>query len=123
MKKRRWTHDLILACGILLAAGILYLGVRQFAQPGTWAVIEQDGVEIARLPLDQEGDYLVEAESGSNLVCTRAGGVWIQEADCPDQLCVRQGVISDEGGRIVCLPHRLVVRVEGASGPVDGMVR
>ncbi len=123
MKDRRWIHDMLLGAGVLLAAGILYLCMRQSAPAGAWAVVEQDGTELTRLPLDEQASYLVQSDAGSNLVCTDGGGVWIEEADCPDQRCVHQGVISTAQERLVCLPHRLVVRVEGAAAAADDMVR
>lgn len=123
MKDRRLARDGMLGAGVLLAAGILYLLLCQGAGQGAWAVVEQDGVELVRMPLNQEGSYLVQSEAGCNLVHTGEGAVWIEKADCPDQYCVRQGAISTADGRIVCLPHRLVVRVEGASATADGMVR
>ena len=36
------------------------------------------------------------------------------EADCPDGYCKRQGEISTEKETIVCLPHKLVVEIQGA---------
>ena len=123
MKDKRLVRDGLLGAGVLLAAGILYLLLHQSTGVGAWAVIEQDGIEIARMPLNQKGSYLVQSKAGHNLVCTAEGGVWIEEADCPDQYCVRQGAISTADGRIVCLPHRLVVRVEGAASAAGGMVR
>lgn len=40
------------------------------------------------------------------------GGVRMKEADCPDQICVSRGLIQKSGQSIVCLPHRLVIRLE-----------
>ena len=46
------------------------------------------------------------------------------EANCGDHTCIRTGAISREGETIVCLPHRMVVRVEGGEGaPFDAAVR
>ena len=47
----------------------------------------------------------------------------MEEADCPDRLCVRQGAVSRVGESIICLPHELVVTVEGEEmdGGLDGV--
>ena len=37
----------------------------------------------------------------------------VQEASCPDHLCIRQGKISREGEMIVCLPNRMIAEVKG----------
>jgi len=48
----------------------------------------------------------------------------VTDADCPDRLCVKQRAISKQGETIVCLPHRLIVKIEGGDAPdVDGVVR
>ena len=45
------------------------------------------------------------------------GGVRVEEADCPTQDCVHTGTITRAGQSIVCLPARIIIRLEG--GPVD----
>ncbi|MFR4337598.1 MAG: NusG domain II-containing protein [Lachnospira pectinoschiza] len=48
------------------------------------------------------------------------------DADCPDKLCVKTGMISKTGETIVCLPHRVVVEIIGAAADdsgVDSIVR
>ena len=36
----------------------------------------------------------------------------MSDADCPDKDCVNQGWISRPGQMIVCLPNRLVIKIE-----------
>ena len=61
-----------------------------------------------------------EDERGTNTVLVEPGRIRISEADCPDQVCVNQGFISDGTVPIVCLPHRLLVEIVGAEGDLDG---
>ena len=37
----------------------------------------------------------------------------MEEADCPDLLCVHQKAISKEGESIICLPNKVVVTIRG----------
>ena len=46
-------------------------------------------------------------------------GLCVSESDCPNQDCVRSGVISKSGQSIVCLPARIVIELQGGSGGVD----
>ncbi len=39
-------------------------------------------------------------------------GIRCIRADCPDKICIRTGIIRLETEPIVCLPHRLMVRLE-----------
>ncbi len=120
MDKRR-KGDLLLLAGALLLAGILYLCLRP-GGAGAWAVVTEDGRETARYPLSEErtvtlgtGDYNVLQISG--------GGAAVVEANCGDNTCVRMGRISREGERIICLPHHLVIRIEGGGArPFDADV-
>ena len=44
-------------------------------------------------------------------------GVRVEAADCPTQDCVHTGVISRGGQSIVCLPARIIIRLEGGPPP------
>ena len=41
------------------------------------------------------------------------GQAFIEEADCPDKLCVKHKPISRNGESIICLPHKLAIRIVG----------
>ncbi len=75
-----------------------------------WSAAEAFGGEYS---LQEDREITVALENGTNLLIIRDGQVWMEEADCPDRLCVRQGAVSRVGESIICLPHELVVTVEG----------
>ncbi len=104
-------HDLLLAMVILLLAGILYLFLRPGGS-GAWAVVTVDGDETARYALGEEQTVTI-GDADYNVLAIRQGAAEIVEANCGDHTCIRMGAISREGETIVCLPHRLVVRIEG----------
>ncbi len=70
-----------------------------------------DGEVWGIWPLDQDREVGVRTEDGWNKVCIRDGSVYMEEADCPDGYCVRQGHIQSGLDTIVCLPHKLVVEI------------
>ncbi len=41
----------------------------------------------------------------------RDGKVYMTEANCPDQICVKSAPISASGGSIVCMPNRVVLSI------------
>ena len=47
-----------------------------------------------------------------NVIRIENGAVYMEEANCRDQLCVHQGKIRNRAKNIVCLPHNLVVSLE-----------
>ena len=79
------------------------------------AVVSVDGVETDRLPLKEAaGTERTISSNGYTLhVILTAEGVWVESADCPTQDCVHTGHISRGGQSIVCLPARVIVRLEG----------
>lgn len=68
--------------------------------------------------------------SSYNLLCIAGGKVWMEEADCRDQICVHHKPVSGSRESIICLPHKLVIEMTGASpddtqedAVLDGMVK
>ena len=68
---------------------------------------------------DYETEFKVEVDSGYNIVHIQDGSVWIQDATCPDKVCLHQGKISKDGEIIVCLPNRLMIQIEDNSETED----
>ncbi|MDO5299571.1 MAG: NusG domain II-containing protein [Clostridia bacterium] len=111
MKKK----DIIIVACALLAAGVLYL-VSQVSLGGTMStvVVTVDGREVLRKPLAVEDSYEIRQEDGSvNVITVENGAVYMKEANCRDGLCISQGKMKNAAKTIVCLPHKLVVRLEG----------
>lgn len=64
--------------------------------------------------------------SGYNFLAVDGKRVWMQAADCPDQICVHHIPISGTGESIICLPHKLVVGITGGTdeeGSLDGITK
>ena len=106
--------DIILLSVILLTAFLLWLVPSFLHRDKPERVrVYQDGNQIADYPLAED---LVTAisyeEEHYNLLLIEDGKVSVSDADCPDQLCVKQRSISGNGESIICLPHKLVVKVE-----------
>lgn len=89
------------------------------------ACIYQDGRLLQTIPLDQVQEtyaFTLEATvGGSNTIEVSPGGIAITQADCPDQICVRQGRITDSLLPITCLPHRLVIELKRADTSADDL--
>ncbi len=111
-------HDVIFILIALCAAAALYFsGVLSPGDKGAYAVIYIDGEENGRYPLDEDESFVVSTDDGENKVVISGGKVSVTDADCPDKLCVKQGEIDRQGETIVCLPHKLVVEIEGGAPP------
>ncbi len=121
MKKK----DIYLIGGIVIAAVIFFMIVHFVIQKdGAVAVIRVDGKIMKELSLSKNTTVTVAGyEGGENIVVVEQGAVYMQEADCPDKICVHTGKISKVGETIVCLPHRVVVEIrKGMCGAVENQV-
>ncbi|WP_019635271.1 NusG domain II-containing protein [Paenibacillus fonticola] len=84
------------------------------------ANIKVDGKLVRSVELTEEEQIIeIETEDGLNILKVHDYGIEMIEADCPDQLCLTFGFVQRNGGTIVCLPHKMIVEIEGASGEGD----
>ena len=87
------------------------------------ARITLDGELVKEIKLNQVGasfSFTVTGASGlTNTILVEKGRIRVEEADCPDQICVDQGFISDGTVPIVCLPNRLVIEIVGGGEAFD----
>ncbi len=112
----------LIAVAVLAAAGIAaYFIMKSASTADPTAEIYQNGELIRILPLTEDCEFTVTCAEGSNTVTVKDGAVMISSADCPDKVCVRTGAISGGAVPIVCLPHRLEIRVVGG-GELDAAV-
>lgn len=101
---------------ILVIFVVLTLWIWIGADPGEQVVISQDNREIYRLDINKDQELRIDSpDGGYNVIRVQDGQVSVTEADCPDQVCVRQGEVSDDAVPIVCLPHKLVIEVTAES--------
>ncbi len=100
---------------IILAAAIIYFINNFSSNNSVIAEIVRDGTIVKTVNLNavtEPQDIIITSEDGgTNTVHIEHNAISISEADCPDKLCVKQGRIQNEVYPIVCLPHKLVVRI------------
>lgn len=113
---RFWIFIILLL--LLFSVAIAY-GFHHIQQESCIAKIYQNGQLIRTIDLLQvksEESFLLEAPNGgSNTITIAPGKISVQEATCPDHVCINQGWISDGVYPIVCLPNKLVIRIENDS--------
>ncbi len=115
-----------LIAGLLAAAvagSAVFILLQRGRAPAPVARISRDGVLLEEIDLsrvDEPYSLPLEDESGRNVLSVERGRVCVSEADCPDQVCVKQGWVSNGAAPIVCLPHKLVVELVGTGEDLDG---
>lgn len=103
--------DIGLIFVILFLSGIISLFV-SFKGFGEQVVIWQNGEMYGCYEIKNDTTIRVESALGYNEIVIDAGKVFVKEADCPDQYCVKQKEITAEGGSLICLPHKMIVELK-----------
>ena len=96
---------------ILLGA---FFAFRQEPGEDCRAEITVDGELYKRVQLTGHRgreELLVETSRGKNLIIIEES-IRVEEADCPDRICVKTGRLSQPGETAACLPHKLLIEVK-----------
>lgn len=113
---KRYIAALVLLL-IIAAAGIaVWLVMKNAGRVEPMAEIIQDGRLLRTVPLSENAEFTIECAEGFNTVTVKDGAVMISHADCPDRICVKTGAVSGGAVPIICLPHRLEIRVVNGGG-------
>ena len=116
MKRR----DILLAGGIVLVALVMLLAMHVTGETkGDQVQITVNGEIYGTYPLEKEQTIEVTEGEFHNVIRIEDGQAYMEEADCPDGYCKRQGTISRVNETIVCLPHKLVAEVESDGSTTD----
>ncbi|MBQ2297717.1 MAG: NusG domain II-containing protein [Ruminiclostridium sp.] len=109
-KSTKFWMVLIGALLVVAVAGMLV--IQALREEGAQVVITWNGEVEGTYPLDEDQTFVFEGESGGyNVVTIEDGFVFMEEANCPDQICVKHKPLNQTADPIVCLPNSLVVKV------------
>ena len=123
---KKTVHDIILVTAVLLVAGSIYMYTalpgRSFGESSAKVVVRVDGEIYGEYPLNSNKVIELGTERGNNKIIINDSTVWMEDADCPDKVCVKPGKIKKTGQTIVCLPHRTVIEITGDNADIDAAV-
>ena len=123
---------LVILCVAALALGIAFFQWRGGDSAGELtAVVTIDGAEADRFrPAElveaprtyTGGGYTLEVCAAVRGESSPAeAGLRVARSDCPTQDCVHTGTITRGGQSIVCLPARVIIRLEGGTADPDAL--
>jgi hypothetical protein len=107
---------LILLGVVVTVSAVAALVLRQV--PTSHAHIIQDGVLIESINISvvtEPYTINIEGSKGLNVIAVERGRIRMLNADCPDGTCVRQGWVSGGMTPIVCLPNRLLIKLDSGN--------
>lgn len=111
--------------GIVLICAAVIIGRAVLAKPARSAQIIQRGKVICTVDLTEKTEpyeFEVTSENGGhNTVRVENGKIGIIHADCPDKICVKQGLTDSSAQSIVCLPHQLSIAISSNDSGTDAV--
>ena len=118
MNKRRSHKADIIIIAALIVAGLIFGGILLLTgKTGKTVQVRVSGDVVKTFPLANDTEYEITGKNGGrNLLVIKDGYAWIEEADCPDELCKNMGKINLDGQSVICLPHEVVVEIAGQDG-------
>lgn len=94
------------------------------AVEGSNIKITVDGKEYGTYSLFEEQTITIHEGENLNIIEIKGGKAYMQDASCPDQLCVDQNEISFDKESIICLPNKVVITViSDVESDLDGIIR
>lgn len=114
-KSSKKKNDLILI-SFIVGISVLFLLFRMvFIEEGQELCIQLNGETIGTYSLMDHQEIEIQNSEGkiSNIVVIEDGKAYMKSANCADGLCIKQGRIHKSGDEIICLPNRLIIRIEG----------
>lgn len=111
--------DKILIVIFLIIAGIgagtlKYMSSRKYTE--NFAEIYVKGKLYKKVSLNKKNPKEVlniKTDLGENIIEIENGRVRILDANCHDKVCVKDGFKDKVGEVLVCLPHKVVIKIKG----------
>ena len=108
--KHKW--DIIIILAAIFIAGISWFVFNNRGNVGgNYVQIIVDGTITDNYLLSENGEFEINNGEHRNILYIADGKAYMKDADCPDRLCISQGIISKNGQSIICLPNRIVVKI------------
>ncbi len=103
---------------------VAFLMMKQTSAVDPVAQIYVDGALVRTEKLSHEQSFSIATEHGYNDIRIENGSISVTAADCPDKVCINTGATNSSVVPIICLPHRLEIRIISAEDTeIDAEIR
>ena len=110
------TFDYVIILATITLSVFLFVISAHGQTSATQCVVEVNGKEYARVDmvtLSGEKVINIDNQFGTSRIVVDRHGAYVTDSSCPDKTEILSGRIEKSGQCLVCLPNRLVVRLEG----------
>ncbi|MEG0829261.1 MAG: NusG domain II-containing protein [Anaerovoracaceae bacterium] len=89
--------------------------------PGQDVSIQLNGKDYAIYSLAENKSFTVKEGNSINKINIKDGEVSMTYSNCKNHDCIKQGKISKAPESIICLPHKLVIQIQGGEKEYDSV--
>ncbi len=116
LRRMSWRDVWILGSVLLGILVILLVFSLREQKEGSLAVVTVNGSVYGTYNLSKDQEIEIKNQEGkvTNYLVIKDGKADMIQADCPDQLCVKQKAVSKDKETIVCLPRKVVVEIQSS---------
>ncbi len=113
----------VVVIGVVLAAALLSGIVIWFNRaPAARVSVQYPDGSSALFSITENQSITITGNEDITLIVEIADGrVRVKHSDCPDQVCVHSGWLSQSGQAAACVPAGVCVQVVGGGSQVDGV--
>ena len=99
----------------------LLLLLKLNSKKGSTAKVYYENKEILKVDLIINKEYIVNGYNGDVKIIVKDNKIKVESENSPLNLCSKQGYIESSNEVIVCLPNKIVIKIED-SEKIDGVV-
>ena len=110
---------LLLVC---MAGVAVFILMKLIPRHAPVAQIYSEGKLIRTVSLSESCEFTITTDIGYNIVQVSDGSISVTEADCPDKVCINSGAVSSGAIPIICLPHKLEIRIVSGDKDIDAVI-
>lgn len=117
MKLKIKFGDILIIAAIIFSSAIIAVSLYEEDSEQRMAIISQNNVVLYTIDLNQHPEpYTLSYSSQySGTIEVNNGKIRFLKTQCPDQICVHTGWIERPGEIAVCLPSRVLIKIEGST--------
>ena len=103
---KKW--DFIVIGLLTVVAAVSFLAINLFSAPSVKVIISQNNEIVYEGKISEDKQIKLQ----NNVVVIKNGEVFMEEANCKNQICVKHKKIKRSGESIICLPNKVIIETK-----------
>lgn len=115
--------DKILITIVIIVSLITIIILKITKTDSNSAIVYYNDLPILNINLNEKKEYTVKGDLGDIIIETGIGKIRVKKENSPKHLCSKQGWVSNNYTPIICLPNKIVIKINNKKDNVDTVVR